>query len=110
MRDAYLAPLHYLQVALIERWRAERAAGREPDSDVARALLLTRQRHRGRPAQHRLTAFADDLHGRQRPEMPSPISLAPITRKSTAMIAALLWPIQSLRSSSMCAARSPIRK
>jgi phosphoenolpyruvate carboxylase len=37
VRDAYLAPIHYLQVALMERWRA---AG-EPDPDVARALLLT---------------------------------------------------------------------
>jgi phosphoenolpyruvate carboxylase len=41
VRDAYLAPLHYLQVALTERLRAERGAGREPDSVVARALLLT---------------------------------------------------------------------
>ena len=41
VRDGYLAPLHYLQVALTERWRADRGAGREPDPDVARALLLT---------------------------------------------------------------------
>ena len=41
VRDAYLAPLHYLQVALTERWRAERRAGREPDPAVVRALLLT---------------------------------------------------------------------
>jgi phosphoenolpyruvate carboxylase len=41
VRDAYLAPLHYLQVELIERWRSDRTAGREPDSDVARALLLS---------------------------------------------------------------------
>jgi phosphoenolpyruvate carboxylase len=41
VRDTYLAPIHYLQVALMERWRADRAAGREPDRDVARALLLT---------------------------------------------------------------------
>ena len=41
VRDDYLAPLHYLQVALIERRRADREAGREPDSDLARALLLT---------------------------------------------------------------------
>jgi phosphoenolpyruvate carboxylase len=37
VRDAYLAPLHELQIALTERWRN---AG-EPDPDVARALLLT---------------------------------------------------------------------
>jgi phosphoenolpyruvate carboxylase len=41
VRDDYLAPIHYLQVALTERWRADREAGREPDPDVARALLLT---------------------------------------------------------------------
>jgi phosphoenolpyruvate carboxylase len=41
VRDAHLAPLHYLQVALTERLRAERDAGREPDPMVARALLLT---------------------------------------------------------------------
>jgi phosphoenolpyruvate carboxylase len=41
VRDAYLAPMHYLQVALTERRRADRQAGREPDPDLARALLLT---------------------------------------------------------------------
>jgi phosphoenolpyruvate carboxylase len=41
VRDAYLAPLHDLQVALMERRRADRAAGRQPDEAVARALLLT---------------------------------------------------------------------
>lgn len=41
IRDVHLAPIHYLQVALTERWRAEDPAGREPDPDVARALLLT---------------------------------------------------------------------
>jgi phosphoenolpyruvate carboxylase len=41
VRDDYLAPIHYLQVALMERWRAGHAAGREPDPDLARALLLT---------------------------------------------------------------------
>jgi phosphoenolpyruvate carboxylase len=41
VRDAYLAPLHYLQVALTERLRAEREANGEPDPVVARALLLT---------------------------------------------------------------------
>ena len=41
IRDAYLAPIHYLQVALTERWRADRRAGREPDPDVGRALLLS---------------------------------------------------------------------
>jgi phosphoenolpyruvate carboxylase len=41
VRDAYLAPLHYLQVALTERSRSERDAGRERDPVVSRALLLT---------------------------------------------------------------------
>jgi phosphoenolpyruvate carboxylase len=41
VRDDYLAPLHYLQVALLERWRDDHANGREPHPDLARALLLT---------------------------------------------------------------------
>jgi phosphoenolpyruvate carboxylase len=41
VRDDYLAPLHYLQVALMERWRAGREAGEDADPDVERALLLT---------------------------------------------------------------------
>jgi phosphoenolpyruvate carboxylase len=41
VRDDYLAPLHYLQVALTERRRADAEAGHEPDPDLGRALLLT---------------------------------------------------------------------
>jgi phosphoenolpyruvate carboxylase len=54
VRDDYLAPLHYLQVSLLERWREESAAAAivasgdpsaptVPDRapDLARALLLT---------------------------------------------------------------------
>jgi phosphoenolpyruvate carboxylase len=41
VRDAYLAPLHHLQVTLTERWRADRDGGREGDPAVLRALLLT---------------------------------------------------------------------
>ena len=41
VRDDYLAPIHYLQVALTERRRADRDAATEPDADLARALLLT---------------------------------------------------------------------
>jgi phosphoenolpyruvate carboxylase len=41
VRDAYLAPLHYLQVGLMARWRADRDAGRKPDPELARGLLLT---------------------------------------------------------------------
>ena len=38
LRDAYLAPLHALQVSLLAR---SRAAGDTPDPDLRRALLLT---------------------------------------------------------------------
>lgn len=41
VRDDYLAPLHYLQVSLLERWRDDRATGREPHADLIRALLLS---------------------------------------------------------------------
>ena len=41
VRDAYLAPLHLLQVTLTARFREDRDAGRLPDPAVARALLLT---------------------------------------------------------------------
>jgi phosphoenolpyruvate carboxylase len=41
VRDDYLAPIHYLQVALAERRRADLEAGHNPDPDLARALLLT---------------------------------------------------------------------
>ncbi|HEX7300211.1 MAG TPA: phosphoenolpyruvate carboxylase [Solirubrobacteraceae bacterium] len=41
VRDAYLAPLHLVQVALTQRWRADLDAGRLPDPAVGRALLLT---------------------------------------------------------------------
>ena len=41
VRDDYLAPIHYLQVALTERRRADREARRDADPDLARALLLT---------------------------------------------------------------------
>jgi phosphoenolpyruvate carboxylase len=41
VRDAHLAPLHYLQVALAERLRESRRAGDEPDGGLSRALLLT---------------------------------------------------------------------
>jgi phosphoenolpyruvate carboxylase len=41
VRDAYLAPIHYLQVALTERRRADGDVATGPDADLARALLLT---------------------------------------------------------------------
>ncbi|HEY0410152.1 MAG TPA: phosphoenolpyruvate carboxylase, partial [Candidatus Dormibacteraeota bacterium] len=40
VRADYLAPLHYLQVSLLERWR-ESAGDPERDPDLARALLLS---------------------------------------------------------------------
>ena len=41
VRDRYLAPMSYLQVALLKRHREATAAGEVPDSQLSRALLLT---------------------------------------------------------------------
>ncbi|GAA2306746.1 phosphoenolpyruvate carboxylase [Streptomyces kunmingensis] len=41
IRDAYLDPISYLQVALLKRQRDAAAAGQEPDPILGRALLLT---------------------------------------------------------------------
>ena len=41
LRGLYLAPLHQLQVALTASLRADQRAGRQPDAEAARALLLT---------------------------------------------------------------------
>ena len=41
VRDTYLEPLTYLQVALLARQREAADAGEEPDPLLARALLLT---------------------------------------------------------------------
>jgi phosphoenolpyruvate carboxylase len=41
VRDRYLNPMSYLQVALLKRHRDALAAGEEPDPQLSRALLLT---------------------------------------------------------------------
>jgi len=41
VRDAYLAPLHLLQVSLLKRIREEASSGSEPDPLLRRAHLLT---------------------------------------------------------------------
>jgi phosphoenolpyruvate carboxylase len=41
IRDRYLDPISYLQVALLKRHRDALAAGETPDPQLSRALLLT---------------------------------------------------------------------
>ncbi|MEE1619414.1 phosphoenolpyruvate carboxylase [Brachybacterium sp. J153] len=41
VRDRYLDPISYMQVAMLQRVRAAAAAGEEPDPELQRALLTT---------------------------------------------------------------------
>ena len=41
IRDTYLLPLHHLQITLLNRVRAKRLSGEEPDSELRRALSIT---------------------------------------------------------------------
>jgi phosphoenolpyruvate carboxylase len=41
LRDTYLLPLHHLQLSFLQRVRAIRADGQEPDPTLIRALSLT---------------------------------------------------------------------
>ena len=61
-RDTYLLPLQLLQVQLLARVRDARAAGSTGRPAAATGAAAHRQRHRDRPAQHRLS---------QRPRRPT---------------------------------------
>lgn len=41
IRDTYLLPLHHLQITLLNRVRASREQGQEPDAQLRRALSIT---------------------------------------------------------------------
>ncbi|WP_025272123.1 phosphoenolpyruvate carboxylase [Haloglycomyces albus] len=41
VRDRYLAPLHYLQISLLSRYRAEGSTDADADPQLKRALLIT---------------------------------------------------------------------
>ena len=55
VRDDYLAPLHYLQVALTERRRADTRGGQRPGSGPRPRAAPDRERDSRGAAQHRLT-------------------------------------------------------
>ena len=104
-----------------------------PFIDVTAAEMLVELRERARPRRRRAarwpatsarcatccaaraprTRLPCSRRSRRRsaePAIPSPISFAPMTRQSTAMIALLLAPIHAFISSSRCVARSPSAK
>ena len=51
VRAGYLEPLHHLQIELL----AQRRKIDDPDPDLNRGAAADRQRHRRRPAQHRVS-------------------------------------------------------
>ena len=61
VRDDYLGPLHYLQVALTARLRADRRRRQRARPGARPRAAADRERHRGRHAQHRLTPRLPDL-------------------------------------------------
>ncbi len=66
MRDAYLAPLHALQVSLLAAAARRRGGRRRPPPRPAARAAADHQRHRRRAAQHRLTARRGDAPGQPR--------------------------------------------
>ena len=98
--DALLDRLREARQARIQALLSDWAAGAAPGDP--------RDRRQAHPLAGRAAARAG---ARQlRPVMPSPISLAPMIRQSTIMMAALWAVIQSRRLARMPAARSPMPK
>jgi predicted PurR-regulated permease PerM len=92
------APIASAIVGITRELAGARAAAEAEEEAAAAAAAPAGGRAGGR------AAYAAN------PVIASPISLAPITRHSTAMIAELWAPIHAARSSRMCFARSPIAK
>ena len=75
VRDAYLRPLHLLQVSLLARVRWHEGEGTPVDPPAAAGPAADGQRHRDRPAQHWLVGFIPAGLGACRPCRPAPTSL-----------------------------------
>ena len=72
VRNPYIDPMNYVQVALLRRLRGRRRQGR--GRGAARRRPPQRQRHRGRPAQHGVGLFARRQTGEGRWLWVRPIS------------------------------------